>query len=253
MINMSATKIILIAAHAENQISKLAATIEEHCAHTAILATANNIEVGEELINTHNPHLVILELYGKENEGLNLLERFDPIPFQVIIVSNNAQFNEQVMKYHPAHYMLMPIPVLILKNAIAAVRKNKKDHNIGDRLDKIEKKLGRSKKLARIGFLNNGKTEYHSVKDIMYIQADDNYCRFILVDGSSKLVTHTMKYYADQLNKHFIKISRSNIVNKDFIKCIHQGTSMKIELLNGTMLEVSRDYKTDVKEEMERN
>ena len=27
----------------------------------------------------------------------------------------------------------------------------------------------------------------------------------------------------------------------------------KIELLNGTMLEVSRDYKTDVKEEMERN
>ena len=251
---MSATKIILVAAHAENQLTTLSNIIEKHCAHTTILATANDIETGEELIKEKNPHLVILELSSIDNSGLELLERFDTLPFQVIIVCSNKEFNDQVMKYHPVHYMMLPVTITDFKLAIAEARKQKKDQNIENRLTNIENKLGRTRKLTRIGFLNNGVTEYHSVKEIMYIVADGNYCRFYLKDGSNKLVTHNMKFYEDQFSKkHFAKISRSCIVNKDYIKNIHHGVPMKLEMIDGQILEVSRDYKSEFKDEMDRN
>ena len=251
---MSSTKIILIAASAENHLSTLSNIIEKHCAHTAILAIAHNIEEGEEQIKEKSPHLVILELSSKDNSGLELLEKFKRIPFQVIIVSSNAEFNSQVMNFHPLHYMILPVANADLKLAIIEACKQKKEHNIDERLTNKENMLGRTKKLTRIGFLNKGVTEYHSVKEIMYIEADGKYCRFHLNNDLIKLVTHILKFYEDHFSKkHFVKISRSYMINKDFIKNIHQGTPIKLEMMNGQILEVSRDYKTDFKAEMERN
>ena len=251
---MSATKIILIAAQAENQLATLSSAIEKHCINTSILAIAHSIAEGEEQIKTLNPHLVILEINNSANSGLELLDKFETLPFQLIIVNSNKEFNPEVMKFHPTNYLLLPISPFNLQFAITDAKKLRKEQNIGDRLDKIEEKLGRSRTLTRIGFVNNGDTEYHSVKEVMYIEADDNYCRFYLNDDSVKLVTHTLKYYEEQLSKNtFIKIHRSFIVNKEYIKCIHQGSSMKMELQNGKILEVSRDHKNDLKEEMERN
>jgi len=68
-----------------------------------------------------------------------------------------------------------------------------------------------------------GDFQYLDIKNILYLQADNNATDFHMVDGSVGGAFKTLKNYEDVLPKNFVRIHRSYVVNCKYISRIHYG------------------------------
>jgi two-component system LytT family response regulator len=77
---------------------------------------------------------------------------------------------------------------------------------------------------------------------ILYLEADINYTIFHLSDGRKIVSSFTLKKYEQKQELGtFLRVSKSCLLNPDFIKnCHKKGKKTSIELSNGKIVQVSR-------------
>ena len=86
--------------------------------------------------------------------------------------------------------------------------------------------------------------EVISMKEISYIKSDNNYA--VLVLGDRKiLISKTLKWVSEKLDKHFIRVHNSYVINLLHVKEYIYGES-KLRLTNGEDIPVSRSKKKEV-------
>lgn len=86
-----------------------------------------------------------------------------------------------------------------------------------------------------------------NISDIIYLQADNNYCTFHLLDGSSVTCSRCIGHYSDKaaLN-NFLRVHRSFLVNPNSIKRIFNGNRNEILLVGGKCVPLARSHKKDM-------
>ncbi|MFC0182683.1 LytTr DNA-binding domain-containing protein [Pseudarcicella hirudinis] len=78
------------------------------------------------------------------------------------------------------------------------------------------------------------------LENLVYLQADSNYTRLYLQDGSRKVSAKTLKHFYAQLLDHgFLRIHRSLVINPQYIKHLNTYNHC-VELTNGLHLSISR-------------
>jgi DNA-binding LytR/AlgR family response regulator len=80
--------------------------------------------------------------------------------------------------------------------------------------------------------------ENASINTIM-LKAKLNYTLFIFKSGTPILMSYTLAVYGHLLQKSFIRVNRSCIVNKSCIKNLDFGSKV-ITLIDGTECQISR-------------
>jgi|GEM_PF-6439710 len=78
---------------------------------------------------------------------------------------------------------------------------------------------------------------------VVMLIADVNYTKFILVDGSTHLVSHPLRYFVPFLQTHgFHRIHRGSMINPLFMKAYCHETST-VSMRNGISVKVARRKK----------
>lgn len=85
--------------------------IQEFCPQLEVVATANLIDKGWELIRDTKPDLVLLDIDMPRGSGFDLLERFPIRKFDVIFITAYARFEEKAKAYGAFEYLLKPIDI----------------------------------------------------------------------------------------------------------------------------------------------
>ena len=77
---------------------------------------------------------------------------------------------------------------------------------------------------------------------ILYLEADINYTIFHLIDGKKIISSFTLKKYEQKQELGaFLRVSKSYLLNPDFIKnCQKEDNKTSVELSNGRIVQVSR-------------
>lgn len=76
--------------------------------------------------------------------------------------------------------------------------------------------------------------------NILFLRGDINYTEFHLVDGKKVISSFTLLRHQEKLGS-FIRVSKSHLVNPDYVKNVAQeGTYAQVELMNGNLLKISR-------------
>jgi len=76
--------------------------------------------------------------------------------------------------------------------------------------------------------------------EIVRCEAQGNYTDVRLANGSSLLITKTLKHYEDILiMDNFFRVHKSHLVNLDFVRRYVKGRQGMIEMVDGQMIEVS--------------
>ena len=92
----------------------------------------------------------------------------------------------------------------------------------------------------RISFLSMEGLHMVPWKEILYCAAESNYCRLILANGKTYLLSKTLKQIAQSLpSLHFIRIHQTYLVQ---LQCIALVSRYSLTLDNGTTLPVSRRH-----------
>ena len=92
----------------------------------------------------------------------------------------------------------------------------------------------------------NGTESVH-INEVVRVQASSNYSRLYFKDGRSLVVAKVLYHFEELLKlHHFIRVHNSHLLNIRYIKKTQRHNGIKIELITGETISISRRMKKSV-------
>ena len=221
--------------------------LNRYCPSVEVVASAENIKVGREIIEKYNPNLVFLDVEMPYGNGFDLLEQLDHIDFELIFVTAFSNYALKALNMSASYYLLKPIDIEELITAVEKVSENliNQEHIRSAQILKANLEVEESR-LKRIVLPELEGFEVAQLKDIVYCKANDNLTDFIFVDGKRKTICKTLKHFDDMLaDSGFFRIHKSYLINMDHVKGFRRGKGGYAQLSNGDELEIAVRRKQD--------
>lgn len=234
-----------------------------------LLAAETDVEVvgecgdGQEAvaaIERDQPDLLFLDIQMPELDGFGVLEivRTARMP-EVIFVTAFNQHALRAFEVHALDYLLKPFDRERFQTALDRARKRLAHARSGELNQKLTALLAdlrppEPKTADRLAIKTGGKVVILRTADIDWIEAADNYVN-LHVGADSHLLRETMSTIEARLDPgHFIRISRSAIVNLERIKELQPmfHGDYTVILRSGTKLSLSRNYRDKLEKLMGR-
>lgn len=222
----------------------LSSLILKYCTDVEIIGMADNAEDAYLLIKKMKPDVVFLDIEMPNGNGFYLLEKFDKINFQIIFTTAYDNYAIKAIKYHALDYLLKPIDIDELKQAVENVKKallkpeNTRyiDFLTTRKLD-IENRLGLP---VKDGIL------YIQVADIIRIESDGSYSTIYLSKSQKHVVSKNLKEYEDVLPvKEFFRVHKSHLINIKKVKKYVRQDGYFVEMEDGSQVEIARRKKDE--------
>lgn len=234
------TNIIIIddEAHCTNVLKHL---IEKIGADYTITGVFTDPLQGLAFIKRHPPDLLFLDIEMPNLNGFALLDKLQPVDFDVIFTTAYDQYAIKAFRYSAINYLQKPIAEKDIVKALSHWEK---------RRNKISEKQW--KMLHE--YLGDGSQEqpkialpiaegYHIVpiKNIVRCQSDNNYTYIFCEDENKILISRTLKEIEELLKAHgFMRVHQSHLINPKFVKGILKQDGGSLIMGDNTEVPVSR-------------
>jgi len=205
-----------------------------------LLGVAIDGKDGIEKIQELKPNLVLLDVEMTDMTGFEMLSKLDSVDFQTIFVTSYGHYAIKAIRFNALDYLMKPIDLQELKNAISRFRKNSVTESNG-RVYRAINNMNYDLTKQRL-FLNTQEGEIDLLlQDIIAIQGDRNYSNIHLVSGQKRLIAKTLTDLENLLDeKGFFRSHKSYLVNYYHID---QVKSDVISLSDGTQHNIARRRK----------
>ncbi len=214
--------------------------INKHCPELEIMATFTNPELAVQSIKTSPPDLLLIDVEMPKLNGFDVLEKISPIDFNVIFVTAYDQYAIRAFKYNAIDYLLKPIDITELKNAIERAKQRTHISAIEIRL---LKQLRLEKSIDKIAVSTQNGISFIDLKDIILAESKNNYSVLTLSNKNTFTISKTLKDLQELLEEsHFLRIHRQYIINLNEV--IHfNKTECILTLKNNQNIPVARNKK----------
>ncbi|HEY3372536.1 MAG TPA: LytTR family DNA-binding domain-containing protein [Prolixibacteraceae bacterium] len=205
--------------------------LENYCQEVEILGCAESVLTAKQLVETHHPEVVFLDINMPVLDGFDFLEAYDERDFMVVFVSAHREFGINAVKVAAADYLLKPISIKELKQTVKnlLVLKSKKV--------KAEPVQASDKIVlpASHGF------DVLIFDDLIRLEAEGCYTKVIIKDGKNKIISRTLKDFEETLPKElFFRIHKSHLINLKYIKEYSNISGNFVTMTDGSKVEISR-------------
>lgn len=221
--------------------------IKQYCPQLIVTGTAQNPDEAIKIIKEVRPELVFLDIEMPFGNAFDLLDKLSPVNFEVIIVTAYNNYAVKAFKYAAIDYLLKPVNITELKNAVERVTESLEKNAINNKITSfIEQYKATSTSSNKIVLPTNEGSYIENISDIMYLQASGNYT-FIFCKGKEKyVVTKKLKEFEDILPLEiFIRIHNSSLININFVKKYFNGRGGYVQMEDGTTIQVASRKKNE--------
>jgi two-component system LytT family response regulator len=221
--------------------------LEAYCKDVEVLGDYHDLPNGVKAIRKLKPDVVFLDIEMPGHSGLEIGDFFSEqeLNFSIVFVTAYNTYAIQAIKLAAIDYLLKPIEVQELEDAVARIRKR----NVAETSMQLQwmnaQYAGMAGKLAvpdanSIKFLN--------LADIMYFKADNTYTDIMMTDGSKLTVSRTLKNIEDSLagNAQFFRCHKSYIINTKLMTDYVKSDGGYLLLKTGVHIPVSPDKVQDL-------
>ena len=227
----------------------LKSLLAQYCQDVMVCAEADDIVSGKNMIETFRPDLVFLDIEMPGGSGFKLLTSMDEIDFEVVFITAYEQFAIKAIRHDALDYILKPIDPKELVAAVEKVKEAKYKKTLKKQYDSLLKNLDPEQLVVRkISLSTADKIHLIDVDDIIRCESDNYYTIIFFKDGSSLMVSKTLKEMDQKLEEYdFVRTHKSHLVNmrciKNFIK-----DEMMVVMTDGTKVPVSKRKKERILE-----
>ena len=228
--------------------SLLANLIKEHIKVVEIVAEAENVKEAVKLINKHQPELIFLDIEMPNENGFVLFEYFENPNFATVFCTAYSEYALQAFEVSAADYLLKPLSLNKLKEAIEKAIKNIGQNKISQKIDVLRENIA-FKQLQKIGLPLADGLSFVKVDDIMYFEADGSYTH-VITKNEKYLVSKKLKEFDDLLDadERFFRVHRSFLINISQIKKYSKKDGATLVFDNNKVIPVAREKKNDFDE-----
>lgn len=219
--------------------------IENFCEGVEIVAVCSSLVEGVLKINELDPDVVFCDIEMPQHTGLELLNFFKEVNFQLIFATGYSEYAIQAFEMSAIDYLLKPIQLEKLEAAIEKVKEKKDIESMRERLSTLKENF-QGEKITKIALPVMEGLLFVQVTKICLLEADGSYTNVWFEDGTKMLISKKLKFFEEvlQRNPQFYRIHRSSIVNLDCIKQYAKKDGL-ITLENDKITKVAREKKSD--------
>jgi two-component system, LytTR family, response regulator len=233
----------------ERATDALRLMIEKFISQIQQVIVCNDARHAAEMIVRHQPDLVFLDIRMPHISGFDLLKQLPNKEFKVIFTTAYNQYAIQAIRFSAFDYLLKPIDVEDLVQAVKRFTGSKE--NVVHQQVLFENMLQNMQVAAKADFRlalpSSEGVHFLFPNEVIRCEAVGNYTRFFAVGNRQYLASKTLGDYDELLTPYnFIRCHKSHLVNKSFISFVdHEGF---IILKDSNRVEVSRRRKAEVLE-----
>ena len=224
-----------------NNTTYVSELLKKYFNQVEVAAVCNDATEGMLLIDELQPQLVFLDVEMPGFNGFDVLEKLEPLNFEVIFITAYNHYAVQAFEVNATGYLTKPVNVeKFVKVTAAAIHKIEKQEinrhlftmlQIQKELPVVNNKIALPTQNGLI-FINSG--------DIMYCQSSGNYTRFITKVNKTILVSRQLGEFEKLLPaKDFHRIHDQYIVRLQYIKEYIRGRGGELIMENSDTLPVS--------------
>lgn len=224
--------------------------LNEYCPEIEVVGMGENVEEAKKLITSKKPEAVFLDIrMPSGEEGLELLDEVGKEKFQIVFVTAFKDYAIKAFNANAIHYILKPIDIEDLKEAVQKLQQykemfNEDDTNLQTYIESIKnfsENIHYQNESNKITITHLKGIKIIEDNTILYLVGEGNCSHLYFEDGSSFFDTRTLKVYDEILNPNkFYRIHKKYIINLDLLTdYIHQD-GYYAKLKNGIKLPVAR-------------
>ncbi len=228
--------------------------VQEYCPQVTIAGTASSVEEAVATIETIKPSLVFLDIEMHTGTGFDVLQQVKQRNFQVIFTTAYDHYAIQAIKFSAVDYLLKPIDVEELQQAVKKVEEKLQANQSSQALDVLLQNLKKSPgDDFSITLSTSEGLEFVPLKNILRLEASGPYTHFFMKDNRKVIVSRHMKEYEMLLNDHyFFRVHNSHIINmKEVSRMIKTDGGYAI-MSDGSNISISPKKKDEFMELMKK-
>ncbi|MFO7256558.1 MAG: response regulator [Bacteroidota bacterium] len=201
---------------------------------------------GVKAIQQHRPDLIFLDIQMPKINGFEMLELIDDPP-AVIFITAFDEYAIRAFEANATDYLLKPFSEERFKKAIEKFMNQKSDEQAKQLAGTMaDAPINQERIVVKTGT----KVRIIPVRDIHYLEADDDFVK-IVTDEGSFLKNKTLQFYEKALDpKQFVRVHRSYLLSVNRITRIdpYQKESHVAVLRDGKQIPVSKSGYARLKE-----
>lgn len=229
-----------------NNIDNLQGLLQQYCPQVNVAGTAMNAEDGARLIKHLNPHLVFLDIQMPDKNGFDMLNDLHNYNFEIILATAYDNYGIQAVKFSALDYLLKPLNIAELKNAVSKAEKRIKERNRNHELENLLTLIRNreEKSTHRLALPTIRETRFVNPKDIVRCESSNAYTSFFLSNNEKIVVSKPIYEYEELLaDFDFVRCHQSHLINIHFVKSWVKENGDHLVFENGAQIPVSRNKK----------
>lgn len=223
--------------------------INGYCPEVKVKGIVHSVAEARKKMKSENIELVFLDIAMPVEDGFSLLPDLKENSASVIFTTAFDRYALRALKASAVDYLLKPIDIEDLTNAIEKALfwkkigesdKLKNNFNSG-RLSSLEENLNGINKITKINLPNSNGFQILDINSIIYVTADSNYSVFHLNTQKSIIVSKHLKEYEEILeNSGFCRIHKSTLINLNYLTDYSNKNKLVVTLSDNSEHTVAR-------------
>ena len=215
--------------------------LSTYCSNVQIMAEASNGKEALVLIQKHQPQLIFLDIEMPVMNGFEMLNAIGEKNFHIIFTTAYDQYAITAIRYAAFDYLLKPVDIEELITAVGKISGNTSSTEQEKKVETLNHNLVVSKELNKIAIPTADGLLFFEIGNITRLEAHSNYTHIFFRNRSKLISAKTLKDFEELLpQKIFFRAHHSHVINMGFIKKYSKGNGGKIELMDGTVIDLSR-------------
>lgn len=229
--------------------------VKTYCPEIEIIGKFDDPEEAIIFINKYEPDIVMTDIQMPRMDAFGMIDQLTYTDFELILVTAYNKYAVRAFEFSAVDYIVKPVDPDKLRQAMIKAQEKKKNTDLEQRLSLIlhNIKFG-NKENHTLAIPTLEGAEFVEICDIMHCQADANYCNIHLTNGDKLVVSKPLKHFAELLtDRGFIRIHQSHLINTTYIRSYRKGSAGSLILKDGSVIPISKSYKSNLHDFMSGN
>jgi two-component system, LytTR family, response regulator len=230
----------------KNALEVLEMQLNQFCKEVSIVAICNGGKEGVKAIKEFQPDLVFLDIEMPHINGFDVLEQTKHMNYKVIFTTAYDQFAIKAFKFSAIDYLLKPIDIVDLQNAVEKAQKETQNHNLEDKIKLLVEQYHPQKNRQKVALPVGNMLEFFDVDEIIRVESESNYSHIFLANQKKITLSKTLKDVEENIKgEPFFRVHQSHLINTNHVEKAVKGENAYVVMKDGTTITVSRNRKEE--------
>ena len=210
---------IVIIDNDEHTITLIKTYLAKFFPNLKLIGTSKHVEQGISMVKELQPDAVILDTHVNKHNPYHILDELKPIDVEIIIISLHKEFVLKAIKYEIADYVLKPVELDQILDAINKVIKRLRTKKYVKDLE-LKANVGKLQQLNIIAIPTAKEVRLENINDIVVCEAQGRYT-VIHIKNKQVVTSKNLGEYEEVLKQNgFFRVHKSFLINLNRIKNI---------------------------------